>query len=70
MNLILKYVVFVIIVANVYSDDFMEEIFIKPLPPSHLYAHFQFVTLVSSENSCKYIIILHPSSAGLIFLQA
>ncbi|CAH0592331.1 unnamed protein product [Chrysodeixis includens] len=35
----------------VYCDDFKEEIFLKPLPPTHLYGYFQFVTLVNSETS-------------------
>lgn len=37
----------------VKCDDFKEEIFIKPLPPSHLYVNFNFVTLIDGDV-CKY----------------
>lgn len=36
-----------------YADEYHEELFIKPLPPAHLYTYFQFLTLVDSEYSCK-----------------
>jgi hypothetical protein len=45
--------VFVTIIVGACGDDFMEEIFIKPLPPTHLYAYFQFVTLLKTDDSCK-----------------
>lgn len=51
--MILRYLIFLAVTVRVYGDDFIEEILIKPLPPTHLYVHFQFVTLVTSENSCK-----------------
>lgn len=38
----------------IHCDDFKEELFIKPLPPTHLYAYFQFVTVVNDDtSSCK-----------------
>lgn len=44
-----------IIVLGAYGDQFHEELFIKPLPPAHLYSYFQFITLVEHGSSCKYI---------------
>ncbi|CAK1544614.1 unnamed protein product [Leptosia nina] len=35
---------------NVCGDDFKEEIYIKPLPPMHLYTYFQFITLITGSN--------------------
>lgn len=35
------------------KDDFKEELFLKPLLPTHVYAYFQFITLVDSKETCK-----------------
>ncbi|XP_059048121.1 GPI transamidase component PIG-T [Achroia grisella] len=37
--------------STVHGDDFKEEMFIKPLPPSHLYTYFQFITIVNHKSS-------------------
>ncbi|XP_022117448.2 GPI transamidase component PIG-T [Pieris rapae] len=34
---------------SVSSDDFKEELYIKPLPPMHLYVYFQFITLITGD---------------------
>lgn len=44
----------ILLISSVLGDEFKEEIFFKPLPPTHLYSFFQFVTLVNSEFSCKF----------------
>lgn len=44
------------LIISTKGDDFKEEMFIKPLPPTHLYVYFNFVTLVNGEQSCKYFI--------------
>ncbi|CAG9581258.1 unnamed protein product [Danaus chrysippus] len=44
------------------GDEFMEEIFIKPLPPSHLYVYFQFITLVDGDSNW-YPIVLRTNGA-------
>ncbi|OWR54026.1 GPI transamidase component PIG-T like protein [Danaus plexippus plexippus] len=36
------------------GDEFREEIFIKPLPPSHLYVYFQFITVVDEDSNYKH----------------
>ncbi|CAG4979355.1 unnamed protein product [Parnassius apollo] len=46
----------------VCADDFKEEIFIKPLPPTHLYVYFQFIT-ISEESSFEHS-HLAPRSLG------
>ncbi|XP_072945035.1 GPI transamidase component PIG-T [Epargyreus clarus] len=38
----------------IFADDFNEEMFIKPLPPSHLYINFQFITLVDGHTSFEH----------------
>lgn len=38
----------------VHCDEFHEELFIKPLPPTHLYTYFQFLTLVDSDTSFEH----------------
>lgn len=45
----------ILIVLNVFvqGDQFNEELFIKPLPPTHLYANFQFITIVDHDSSRK-----------------
>lgn len=50
---IFGYTVLVILNVFVHGDQFNEELFIKPLPPTHLYANFQFVTLVDNDCSRK-----------------
>lgn len=47
-------ITFQILCARVYGDDFKEEMFIKPLLPTHLYTYFQFITQVNDETSCEY----------------
>ena len=42
--------------AESYEDSFSEELFIKPLPTSHLYSYFQFTTkwdVNPEETKCK-----------------
>lgn len=41
---------------RVSGDDFKEELFIKPLPPMHLYVYFQFITLITGD-ACKFYIM-------------
>ncbi|CAB3240438.1 unnamed protein product [Arctia plantaginis] len=48
---LLLYNIFFIVFSCIHCDVFKEELFIKSLPPSHLYTHFQFVTLVNSDTS-------------------
>ncbi|KAJ8735454.1 hypothetical protein PYW07_007074 [Mythimna separata] len=48
---LLYYSFFLTYFLCVRCDDFKEELYIKPLPPTHLYSYFQFVTLVNSELS-------------------
>lgn len=50
----------------VNSEQFHEELFIKPLPSNHLYTYFQFTTLWDSElnkETCKF---MHPFILKLI----
>ncbi|KAI5635742.1 gpi16 subunit, GPI transamidase component domain-containing protein [Phthorimaea operculella] len=54
-----------VVIYQVQGDDFKEEIFIKPIPPTHLYVNFQFVTLVDSDSSFEHS-HLAPRSLGEI----
>ncbi|KAG7310932.1 hypothetical protein JYU34_003772 [Plutella xylostella] len=47
-------VISVFILLAAANDEFKEEIFLKPLPPTHLYSFFQFITLVNNENSFEH----------------
>lgn len=40
-------------ILQIKGDDFKEEMFIKPLPPSDLYVYLQFLTLANGTESCK-----------------
>lgn len=51
---VLLFGITILLISSVVGDEFKEEIFFKPLPPTHLYSFFQFVTLVNSGFSCKY----------------
>ncbi|XP_050346398.1 GPI transamidase component PIG-T [Nymphalis io] len=53
------------LILQIKGDAFKEEIFIKPLPPSHLYVNFHFVTLVNGEASFEHS-HLAPRSLGEI----
>ncbi|KAM3967678.1 LOW QUALITY PROTEIN: phosphatidylinositol glycan anchor biosynthesis class T [Aphomia sociella] len=52
MKIIRRLIYIILITACTYvlGDDFKEEIYIKPLPPSHLYTYFQFVTLINHKS--------------------
>ncbi|XP_041975758.1 uncharacterized protein LOC121730682 [Aricia agestis] len=39
-----------IFIYRASCDDFKEEIFIKPLPPSHLYVNFNFITTLNGDS--------------------
>ncbi|XP_053610775.1 GPI transamidase component PIG-T [Plodia interpunctella] len=45
------------------TDDFKEEIFIKPLLPAHLYTHFQFITIIDDNSTFQHS-HLSPRSLG------
>ncbi|CAH0695106.1 unnamed protein product [Spodoptera exigua] len=50
----------------VRCDEFKEELFFKPLPPTHLYSYFQFVTLVDSELSSLHSHLAPRSLAEVV----
>lgn len=52
-NFLFFIAVFIETIFNANGDLFNEELFIKPLPPAHLYTYFQFITLVNDNLSCK-----------------
>ncbi|KAL4702031.1 hypothetical protein ACJJTC_019575 [Scirpophaga incertulas] len=39
-----------IVFIGVFCDEFIEELFIKPLPPTHLYSYFQFITTSTADE--------------------
>ncbi|CAH0405472.1 unnamed protein product [Chilo suppressalis] len=43
-------IIFLTLILGAFGEEFIEEIFIKPLPPTHLYSYFQFITLVDTES--------------------
>lgn len=47
----LFWIIFISAYSVVRSDDFKEEMYIKPLPPSHLYTYFQFITIVNHKST-------------------
>lgn len=57
MRIKFRNILLLLSVAIVYvvADDFKEEIFIKPLPPTNLYVYFQFITQ-NEETSCMNLI--------------
>ncbi|XP_045775124.1 GPI transamidase component PIG-T [Maniola jurtina] len=52
-------------ILHIKGDDFKEEMFIKPMPPSHLYVYLQFLTLANGEKSFEHS-HLAPRSLGEI----
>ncbi|CAH0766927.1 unnamed protein product [Diatraea saccharalis] len=56
-------IIFMTAVFGAFGDDFIEEIFIKPLPPTHLYSYFQFITLINNNDSFVHS-NLSPRSIG------
>ncbi|XP_023949026.2 GPI transamidase component PIG-T [Bicyclus anynana] len=65
LRLLLFSVAFLSPILQIKGDDFKEEMFIKPLPPSHLYVYFQFLTLANGEESFEHS-HLAPRSLGEI----
>ncbi|XP_013194759.2 GPI transamidase component PIG-T [Amyelois transitella] len=57
-----RFFVLLISVILAHSDDFKEEILIKPLPPTHLYTYFQFITSINNQSSFQHS---HLSSRSL-----
>ncbi|XP_026319788.1 GPI transamidase component PIG-T [Hyposmocoma kahamanoa] len=62
---VLLFGITILLISSVVGDEFKEEIFFKPLPPTHLYSFFQFVTLVNSGFSYEHS-HLSPRSLGEI----
>ncbi|XP_063357513.1 GPI transamidase component PIG-T [Cydia amplana] len=62
---VLFYITFVAAATQVFGDDFKEELFIKPLLPTHLYTYFQFITHIKDESSFEHS-HLSPRSLGEI----
>uniref|UniRef100_A0A2A4JUH8 GPI transamidase component PIG-T n=1 Tax=Heliothis virescens TaxID=7102 RepID=A0A2A4JUH8_HELVI len=60
------YTIFFAYFLFVRGDDFKEELYIKPLPPTHLYSYFQFVTLVDGETSSFHSHLAPRSLAEVI----
>ncbi|PZC73584.1 hypothetical protein B5X24_HaOG209413 [Helicoverpa armigera] len=60
------YSVFLTYFLFVRGDDFKEELYIKPLPTTHLYSYFQFVTLVDGETSSFHSHLAPRSLAEVI----
>ncbi|XP_028035044.1 GPI transamidase component PIG-T isoform X3 [Bombyx mandarina] len=53
-NFLFFIAVFIETIFNANGDLFNEELFIKPLPPAHLYTYFQFTTLVNDNLSSEH----------------
>lgn len=51
MHTLLYFYIILTAFLSIHCDDFKEELFIKPLPPTHLYSFFQFVTLAQGDAS-------------------
>jgi hypothetical protein len=57
----MRFFILVILLATIsssfqYSDEFHEELVIKPLKSGHIYNYFQFTTKwdLEKKNDCKY----------------
>ncbi|XP_034834289.1 GPI transamidase component PIG-T [Maniola hyperantus] len=64
-KLLLCCIAFLSPILHIKGDDFKEEMFIKPMPPSHLYVYLQFLTLANGEKSFEHS-HLAPRSLGEI----